>query len=142
MPSPLTDTALEAIRSALAAGRKIEAIKLYRESTGAGLVEAKAFVERLDLDSSVSTTAPHSIDDDTARRIQTAIFAGQKIEAIKLHRTATGMGLRESKDFIEALEAELRRIEPGKFTAPPAKGCASMILCVLLAAGVVIAALA
>ena len=36
------------IREALFSGRKIEAIKLYREATGQGLVEAKAAVEKLE----------------------------------------------------------------------------------------------
>ncbi len=39
---------LERIRNALVAGRKIEAIKLYRECTGAGLREAKNYVETLE----------------------------------------------------------------------------------------------
>jgi ribosomal protein L7/L12 len=34
-------------RALLQAGNKIEAIKVYREMTGAGLAEAKAAVERL-----------------------------------------------------------------------------------------------
>lgn len=33
------------VRAALQAGRKIEAIKLYRAETGAGLREAKEFIE-------------------------------------------------------------------------------------------------
>jgi ribosomal protein L7/L12 len=44
------DLAAVAVREAEAlvkAGRKIEAIKLYREMTGAGLAEAKAAVENL-----------------------------------------------------------------------------------------------
>lgn len=36
----------ERIRQLLAAGQKIQAIKLYREATGVGLAEAKAAVER------------------------------------------------------------------------------------------------
>lgn len=35
------------LRALLAAGRKIEAIKLVRESTGLGLAEAKDLVERM-----------------------------------------------------------------------------------------------
>ena len=35
------------LQDLLAAGRKIEAIKLYREHTGAGLAEAKDAVEAL-----------------------------------------------------------------------------------------------
>lgn len=40
-----SDEVLAQIREALIHGRKIEAIKLYRESTGAGLAEAKNAVE-------------------------------------------------------------------------------------------------
>ncbi len=38
---------IEAISDALASGRKIEAIKIYREATGKGLKEAKEFIEEL-----------------------------------------------------------------------------------------------
>lgn len=37
---------MDDIRALAAAGQKIEAIKLYRERTGAGLADAKAAVER------------------------------------------------------------------------------------------------
>ena len=36
--------------------------------------------------------------------IESAIAAGRKIEAIKLMRDATGMGLKESKEAVEAME--------------------------------------
>ncbi len=32
--------------------------------------------------------------------------------AIKIHREATGMGLKESKDEVEAIEARLRQSHP------------------------------
>lgn len=38
------------------------------------------------------------------REIEGAIATGRKIEAIKLLREATGMGLKESKDAVEAME--------------------------------------
>lgn len=38
------------------------------------------------------------------REIESAIAAGRKIEAIKLLREATGMGLQESKEAVEAME--------------------------------------
>lgn len=37
----------EDLRTLMRNGRKIEAIKLYREQSGVGLAEAKAFVESL-----------------------------------------------------------------------------------------------
>ena len=76
-------------------------------------------------------TDPRSLSDENAAEIQSAIFAGRKIEAIRLHRNATGMGLKESKDFIVAVEAELRRTAPDKFTAPPAKGCRTAAMGIL-----------
>ncbi len=64
--------------------------------------------------------------------IRDAIFAGQKIEAIKLYRDLTGKGLKESKDFIEALTEELRVSSPEKFTAAPAGGCGTAAALVLV----------
>ncbi len=68
-------------------------------------------------------------------RVNEALFAGRFIEAIKVYRTATGAGLKESKDFIEALEARLRAEMPAKFTAPlrtsvelGAAGCAAILI--------------
>lgn len=40
--------------------------------------------------------------------IESAIVAGRKIEAIKLLREATGMGLKESRDAVEAMEQARR----------------------------------
>ncbi len=45
--SELTDDVRQQILNALIAGRKIEAIKLYREATGKGLKDAKDFIDRL-----------------------------------------------------------------------------------------------
>ena len=42
-----TDEQMHRIKDALAARRKIEAIKIYREATGQGLTEAKAFIDAL-----------------------------------------------------------------------------------------------
>ncbi len=61
----------------------------------------------------------HSLSDEQVQQISAAVFAGRKIEAIKNYRLATGTGLKESKDFIEALEIRLRQESPKKFTAPP-----------------------
>ncbi len=45
--SELTDDVRQQILNALIAGRKIEAIKLYRAATGKGLKEAKDFIDLL-----------------------------------------------------------------------------------------------
>ena len=47
--------------------------------------------------------------------IGNAIYAGNKIEAIKLYRTATGHDLKDSKDAVEKLAAELEAGNPAMF---------------------------
>ena len=60
--------------------------------------------------------------------IQADLFAGRKIQAIKIYREASGLGLKEAKDAMEAYEARLRQEHPDRFTAAPSKGCVSTIL--------------
>jgi len=43
---------------------------------------------------------PHEIID--------AVRAGQKIQAIKLYRNSTGVGLKEAKDFIEEFQRRVK----------------------------------
>lgn len=50
MNTAIPENKLATIREALFRGQKIEAIKLYRECTDAGLAEAKTAVERLEVD--------------------------------------------------------------------------------------------
>ena len=50
MNTPIPEDKLAHIREALFRGHKIEAIKLYREGTRAGLVEAKTAVEKLEIE--------------------------------------------------------------------------------------------
>jgi ribosomal protein L7/L12 len=139
MPRSLTQIELDRIHAALADGLKIEAIKLYREASGAGLAEAKKFVEDLEAGRTPGSPPVESVSNDDIDQIQAAVFAGEKIKAIKLYRESTGEGLKESKDFIDALEDELRRTEPGKFTAPPAKGCGATALCFVAVATLFVA---
>jgi ribosomal protein L7/L12 len=46
VPAGMSKDSMDDVRALAAAGQKIEAIKRYREKTGAGLAEAKAAVER------------------------------------------------------------------------------------------------
>jgi len=47
VPDQPTDEQVKEIAEALAAGRRIDAIKLYREATGKSLLEAKKFIGAL-----------------------------------------------------------------------------------------------
>lgn len=67
------------------------------------------------------------LTDEKRDQINEAIFAGRKIEAIKLYRDATGEGLKESKDFIETLTDSLREKYPDRLPDKPA-GCGAAVL--------------
>jgi ribosomal protein L7/L12 len=63
------------------------------------------------------------------KAIDTEIFAGNKIAAIKIHREATKYGLAESKTWVEARETELRKTSPDRFSAAPkTAGCLGLII--------------
>ena len=48
--------------------------------------------------------------------ISNAVYSGNKIEAIKLYRAATGKDLKDSKDAVEKLAADLKARNPAMFT--------------------------
>jgi ribosomal protein L7/L12 len=103
----------------LAAGRKIQAIKRYRESTGAGLAAAKAAVENLERGGELPP--PPTVEPLTEREVLAQWDERGKIAAIKFYREATGAGLKEAKEAVEAIGAR-------HGYAPPVKaGCLSLI---------------
>jgi len=62
--------------------------------------------------------------------IGNSLASGRKIEAIKIYREATGKGLKEAKEFIDALVPELLKQNPEKYAklSQSTAGCASVIL--------------
>lgn len=118
--SGLTPSVIAEIDRLVAAGQKIQAIKLLRQRTGVGLKDAKDRIDHW----SISTTAPHlaavshasavatsitprpgsprgSVPASVAAEIDRLITANQAIHAIKLFREHTGAGLAESKRAID-----------------------------------------
>ena len=69
------------------------------------------------------------ITTEQVEAIADALAANRKIEAIKIYRQATGKGLREAKDFIEALIPKLKEQDAERFAhlALPGSGCASAV---------------
>ncbi len=67
-------------------------------------------------------------------QIADVLVSGRKIEAIKIYRQATGEGLKEAKDFIDALIPKLIEQDPEKYAKLSAqgKGCASVIILLLV----------
>lgn len=61
-----------------------------------------------------------------------ALAQGQKIQAIKIYREMTGSGLKEAKDAVEKLAAELAEKYPGQFPKPSQSGCGTTALVLVL----------
>ena len=76
------------------------------------------------------------ITDEQIATLSECIFQGRKIEAIKLYRGMTGLGLKEAKDAVEGLEKSLRASAPDKFVAgAQGKGCLGVVVVGLLCGG-------
>lgn len=104
----LEDTKPNVIRL-LSNNRKLEAIKFVVDSTGVSLKEAKDFVEKYE---SVANTAKahlenpyknNEVPEAIANQARTLLSQGRKIEAVKLVKDSTNLGLKECKDFVESL---------------------------------------
>lgn len=93
----------------LRAGKKIEAIKRYREQTGVGLKEAKDAVEAMESGAPVALPSKSQLlRQVTDSEIEAQIRSGHLIDAIKLYREKTGVGLKEAKDAVEAWRDRIR----------------------------------
>jgi ribosomal protein L7/L12 len=106
-PNPREEASPEQL---LRAGRKLEAIKRYRELTGVGLKEAKDAVEAMMEGGRSSSLPPKSslLRQVNDSEIEAQIRSGHLIDAIKLYREKTGVGLKEAKDAVAAWRDRIR----------------------------------
>ena len=85
------------------AGKKIEAIKLYRQETGCGLKEAKDAVEALAAGQPIARRSGESVEyigidpNSLEGQVLALMRAQKKIWAIKVYREQTGVGLKAGK---------------------------------------------
>jgi ribosomal protein L7/L12 len=109
------DPALVAkVRSQYRKGDKLGAVKALRAATGLGLADAVRIVDKLgatakpapkDGPPGAGAVPPISatIGPDHDDELRSLVAAGQQIEAIKMVRTLTGMGLKDAKDYVDRL---------------------------------------
>ena len=135
---------------ALEQGKLIEAIKLLRKTTGLGLKEAKDALEQLAAQAPRPTQTvrpaqaarPASPEgkrftpDALPTEAQQALRHGNKIDAIRIVREKTGLGLKEAKDAVDAFERahpNLRGgLSPGE--VPPEKAGYGILVLAAIAA--------
>jgi ribosomal protein L7/L12 len=109
-PSPPGQLGADATPEQLVrAGRKIEAIKKYRELTGLGLRDAKDAIEAYEREGTLSLPSKSSLLRQVHdSEIEQQIRSGHLIDAIKLYREKNGVGLKEAKDAVEAWRNRMR----------------------------------
>ena len=107
----LDESARADIHQLLAANKKLQAIKVFRERTGAGLHDAKIAIESVQRGEPLPTSAT-IVDaaqsgptpwNDLIPRLQSLKSEGKTISAIKLLRDRTGMSLRDAKNAVDLL---------------------------------------
>lgn len=90
-------------------GQMINAVKLYRQLHGCGLKEAKDAVDAMrDGEAPMGLPVRRELSPSDARdAIERAVRDNNLIQAIKLYRDLHGVGLKEAKDAVEAMRADL-----------------------------------
>ena len=91
------------VRALLAQGQKVEAVKRVLRATGWGLKASKDYVDAL----AKAVLPAHSATDETTveQEAKALIRRGAPVAAVKRVQELTGWGLRESKDYVDALTA-------------------------------------
>ena len=103
----LTDDVRAKVSRELSAGHKINAIKIYREATGAPLADAKQAVDSWFVpgrgpgvrDAAASWTEGR-LTDEARARITELIVAGRREDAMSLYAEATGASGSEARAII------------------------------------------
>lgn len=109
------------LQNLISAGKKIEAIKVYREIYGVGLKEAKDAVEAMERGQTPPASQPELYRQPSLDQVRELVNAGNKIMAIKVYREIYNVGLKEAKDAVEAME---RGQTSTNYDVPPPRGSA------------------
>jgi ribosomal protein L7/L12 len=143
--APVADTASSAtegdVVSMLQQGRKRDAVRIYREQTGAGWREATDAVQALERTDNLPAASKHvasaaaAVDADLKADLWALLQSGQTFEAVKLYRERTGSTLRTAKDTVEAVAREHGVVVQGS-------GCLSVLVLCLAVPGLIIALIA
>lgn len=86
-------------------GRKLEAVKLFRELTGVDLRQAEQEIEYISAGLTGEPTpepvAPAEVE--VPEEVRRLALEGKKIDAIRVLRHQTGLGLKEAKEQVESI---------------------------------------
>lgn len=103
-------------------GRLLDAIEKYQAVHGVTVDAAEAAVSAL-VQGASDVVVIKGLDEATTAKVDALLRANKKIEAIKVLREATGLGLKESKELAEARAREQGiAMKAGCFVATAAFG--------------------
>ena len=124
----LPEEILGAIYDSIYEGKKLHAIKIYRDHTKSSLVDSRdaifAMERQLQDEAPERFAVPRrEANGKEIDAVLDAIFKGNKLLAVKLYRNASGASLIAAKEFVEDLTAKLREEQADQFTRDEKKGC-------------------
>lgn len=97
----------------LADKQKLQAVKFYKDETGLGLKESKDYVDALEAKKPVSIVesakGTFKSTKELDKELMEYISKGALLAAVKIYKDATGMGLKESKDYVDALKDKIKK---------------------------------
>ena len=97
------------VQDAIDQGLKIEAIKHYRELSGAGLKEAKEVIEYVIAGGEIEARKKrHKPPVDTAAGIRDLLDEGHRDEAVDLYARFAGVDQYTAQDAVDEIEREMR----------------------------------
>lgn len=104
-------------------GRKIEAIKYFKEEMNCSLADSKKYIDELEIQN--NPAKPGIIKEDDVLEL---LKAGEKLQAIKVYKEQSGCGLKEAKEYVEGLEV-MHNINPVKPARQKMEGCFIATVC-------------
>ena len=96
------------VKALIVQGKKIEAIKLMREGNGLSLEAARDSVEAIEQHGrptlgEMGMMSTIRLAQQLSKEVHELVASGQKVEAIRLVRDQTGVGLKEAKELVDRL---------------------------------------
>lgn len=82
-------------------GRKVEAIRLLRESTGVDLTRAKEEVDRLSRAISEGDFNEPEGEVQISEEVRDLARRGERLQAVTLHREQAGLGMKEAREQVD-----------------------------------------
>jgi hypothetical protein len=108
----LTDTVRAKVSREISAGHKLNAIKIYREATGAPLTDAKSAVDNWfvpgrgpGVRDAATSWSEGRLTEEARSRISELVVAGRREDAMALYAEATGASSTEAQAIIRTWDA-------------------------------------